>query len=106
MAQTDRHTHIQTDGHGDSITNSAQRGRVGENHIKQKIKILVGNVFQLFSSMFYCSCLFQFGWLLRAERIVPGRTKHSLGMFKCQVHQEVRPEQQPHNSAAGKKVSS
>ena len=27
MAQTDRHT----DGHGDSMTNSAQWGRVGEN---------------------------------------------------------------------------
>ena len=31
MAQTDRHTDIQTDGHGYSMTNSAQRGRVGEN---------------------------------------------------------------------------
>ena len=31
MAQTDTQTHISTDGHGDSMTNSAQWGRVGEN---------------------------------------------------------------------------
>ena len=31
MAQTDTHNHRHTDGHGDSMTNSAQRGRVGEN---------------------------------------------------------------------------
>ena len=30
MAQTDRQTEPQTDGHGDSMTNSAQWGRVGE----------------------------------------------------------------------------
>ena len=30
MAQTDTHTH--TDGHGDSMTNSAQWGRVGEKN--------------------------------------------------------------------------
>ena len=29
--QTDRQTDISTDGHGDSMTNSAQWGRVGEN---------------------------------------------------------------------------
>ena len=28
--QTDRHTDTQTDGHGDSMTNSAQWGQVGE----------------------------------------------------------------------------
>ena len=28
---TDRHTHRHTNGHGDSMTNSAQWGRVGEN---------------------------------------------------------------------------
>ena len=27
----DRHTDTQTDGHGNSMTNSVQRGRVGEN---------------------------------------------------------------------------
>ena len=32
MAQTDRQTSRQTDGHGDSMTNSAQRGRAGENY--------------------------------------------------------------------------
>ena len=31
MAHTDLQTDIQTDGHGDSMTNSAQKGRVGEN---------------------------------------------------------------------------
>ena len=31
MAQTDRQTDTHTDGHGDSMTNSAQWGRVGEN---------------------------------------------------------------------------
>ena len=31
MAQTDTQTNRQTDGHGDSMTNSAQWGRVGEN---------------------------------------------------------------------------
>ena len=31
MAQTHRHTHPHTNGHGDSMTNSAQWGRVGEN---------------------------------------------------------------------------
>ena len=31
MAQTDTQNHRQTDGHGDSMTNSAQWGRVGEN---------------------------------------------------------------------------
>ena len=31
MAQTDRQTHTKTDGHGDSMTNSTQKGRVGEN---------------------------------------------------------------------------
>ena len=40
MAQTDRHTDTQTDGHGDSMTNSAQRGRVGENPV---LKILFLN---------------------------------------------------------------
>ena len=34
MAHTDRQTDRQTDGHGDSMTNSAQRGRVGENQIR------------------------------------------------------------------------
>ena len=29
---TDRHTDTQTDGHGDSMTNSAQWGRVGEKY--------------------------------------------------------------------------
>ena len=33
MAQTDTQTDTQTDGHGDSMTNSAQWGRVGENAI-------------------------------------------------------------------------
>ena len=33
MAQTDRTTDRQTDGHGDSMTNSAQWGRVGEKYI-------------------------------------------------------------------------
>ena len=32
MAQTNRQTHSQTDGHGDSMTNSAQRGQVGEKY--------------------------------------------------------------------------
>ena len=31
MAQTERETDRHTDGHGDSLTNSAQWGRVGEN---------------------------------------------------------------------------
>ena len=31
MAQTDRQTNIKTDGHGDSITESAQWGRFSEN---------------------------------------------------------------------------
>ena len=31
MAQTDTQKDTQTDGHGDSMTNSAQWGRVGEN---------------------------------------------------------------------------
>ena len=31
MAQTNRQTDKQTSGHGDSMTNSAQWGRVGEN---------------------------------------------------------------------------
>ena len=38
MAQTDRQTqtqtHRQTDGHGDSMTNSAQWGQVGENPLQ------------------------------------------------------------------------
>ena len=34
MAQTHRQTEPQTDGHGDSMTNSAQWGRVGENKNK------------------------------------------------------------------------
>ena len=34
----DTQTHMQTDGHGDSMTNSAQRGRVGE---KDKVVELV-----------------------------------------------------------------
>ena len=37
MAQTDRQTHIQTDGHGDSMTNSAQRDRVVENEVDQNL---------------------------------------------------------------------
>ena len=36
MAQTDTQTHISTDGHGDSMTNSAQWGRVGENCLDKK----------------------------------------------------------------------
>ena len=42
MAQTHRQTDRQTHGQGDSMTNSAQRGRVGEkdtkigNYIKKK----------------------------------------------------------------------
>ena len=36
MAQTDTHTDRQTDGHGDSMTNSAQWGRVGENETGDK----------------------------------------------------------------------
>ena len=31
MAQTDRQTHTHTDGHGDSMTESAQWGRFSEN---------------------------------------------------------------------------
>ena len=31
MAQTDRQKYIHSDGHGNSMTNLAQRGRVGEN---------------------------------------------------------------------------
>ena len=30
----DTQTYIHTDGHGDSRTNSAQRGRVGEKYVK------------------------------------------------------------------------
>ncbi len=33
---TDRQTDRQTDGHGDSMTNSAQWGRVGENAIDRR----------------------------------------------------------------------
>ena len=36
MAQNHRQNHRHTDGHGDSMTNSAQWGRVGENHFFQK----------------------------------------------------------------------
>ena len=32
---TDRHTHRHTNRHGDSMTNSAQWGRVGENHLAE-----------------------------------------------------------------------
>ena len=40
-----RQTNRQTDGHGDSMTNSAQRGRVGENfltdlYIKQMVLLV------------------------------------------------------------------
>ena len=38
MAQTHRYTDRQTHGHGDSMTNSAWRGRVGENGLQQKYK--------------------------------------------------------------------
>ena len=31
----DRHTDTQTEGHGNSMTNSAQRGQVGENVVKK-----------------------------------------------------------------------
>ena len=33
--QTDTQTDILTDGHGDSMTNSAQRGQVGESSLKK-----------------------------------------------------------------------
>ena len=33
MAQTEPQTHTHTDGHGNSMTNSAQWGRVGENDV-------------------------------------------------------------------------
>ena len=36
MAQNHTQTHRHTDGHGDSMTNSAQWGRVGENGEKEK----------------------------------------------------------------------
>ena len=38
MAQTDKQTNRQTDGHGESKTKSAQRGRVGEkeNNLPEK----------------------------------------------------------------------
>ena len=32
------HTHTHTDGHGDSMTNSAQWGRVGENCSNRSLK--------------------------------------------------------------------
>ena len=35
VAHTDRQTHIQADEDGDSMTNSAQRGRVGEKKEKK-----------------------------------------------------------------------
>ena len=38
MAQTDRQTDTQTDGHGDSMTNSAQWGRVGEKRTYPEFK--------------------------------------------------------------------
>ena len=48
MAQTDRHTDTQTKtqtvGHGDSMTNSAQWGRVGENSITTVKKVLLNIV--------------------------------------------------------------
>ena len=39
MAQTNRQTDISTDGHGNSMTNSAQWGRVGENALRMDRKI-------------------------------------------------------------------
>ena len=36
MAQTHTQTHTHTNGHGDSMTNSAQWGRVGEKQKKYK----------------------------------------------------------------------
>ena len=41
MAQTDTYTHRQTHGHGDSMTNLAQWGRVGENHNSTQADTLV-----------------------------------------------------------------
>ena len=38
MAQTDRQTDRHTHGHGDSMTNLAQWGRVGENIMLSKIQ--------------------------------------------------------------------
>ena len=35
MAQTHRQTHTHKDGHGNSMTNLAQRGQVGENIVYQ-----------------------------------------------------------------------
>ena len=39
MAQTHTHTYIHTYGHGDSMTNSAQWGRVGEKAVLKKIAL-------------------------------------------------------------------
>ena len=40
--QTDTQTEPQTDGHGDSMTNSAQWGRVGENQEKSNDLMYTG----------------------------------------------------------------
>ena len=58
-----RQTHRQTDGHGDSMTNSAQWGRVGENtlglyifeSLRQETKILFENSELNFESLIWSS---------------------------------------------------
>ena len=55
MAQTDKHTN----GHGNSMTNSAQWGRVGEKHVHKTQLFMKGNSqtrTQLNSNM--CECVF------------------------------------------------
>ena len=40
MAQTNKHTNRQTDGHGDSMTESAQWGKFSKNMVEKEEKTL------------------------------------------------------------------
>ena len=94
MAQTDRQTDTQTHGHGDSMTNSAQWGRVGEKQAQSGHKdiYLVKRVYMTYTNAIPCPEFV-------IDRCNPGRLKHSI----CNIGSHLMKIFAPHKDTMSQK---